>query len=65
MPRLMLQLPLSDCVPVEVSAAVPVALGAKVALALFLIEEMLTLLMLLKDCRAKQTNKHALDCNCN
>ena len=45
---------------------VPVALGGEdVMVTKMLIEGVLTLLMLIMDCGAKQTNKRALDCNCN
>ena len=30
-----------------------------------LIEDVSTLLMLIKDCQEKETNKHELDCNCS
>ena len=53
--RLPLSLPLSDRVPVVVAAAISVALGAKDVLVMFLIENVSTLLMLLKVFVAKQT----------
>ena len=55
----MSRLSLSDCVPV--------ALGGKdVMVTKVLIEDVSALLMLIEGCRgAKQTNKNALDCNCN
>ena len=43
-------LPLSDCVLVVVDAAVPVALGGKDMLTMLLISDMLTLLLMIKDC---------------